>query len=124
MNERIKQLRKDLKMTQETFASKIAITRQYLSLLESNERVPSDLVLNAICQTFGVRREWLEYGDGPMYQDADPDSSAVLVPELVSVLEDHPALLDLMKKVVRHFKPSDWDRLNQIIDEAQKEEQL
>lgn len=123
MNERIKQLRKDLKLTQEAFASKIGITKSSICLLESGKNNPSDQTVMLICQTFGVRREWLEQGDGPMYQDADPDSSAALVPDLVSVLEDHPALLDLMKKVVRHFKPSDWDRLNQILDEAQKDEQ-
>ena len=123
MNERIKQLRKDLKLTQEAFASKIGITKSSICLLENGKNNPSDQTVMLICQTFGVRREWLEQGDGPMYQDADPDSSAALVPDLVSVLEDHPALLDLMKKVVRHFKPSDWDRLNQILDEAQKDEQ-
>ena len=123
MNERIKQLRKDLNLTQEAFASKIGIGKSALSRIESGFNNPSDQTVMLICQTFGVRREWLEHGDGPMYQDADPDSSAALVPDLVSVLEDHPALLDLMKKVVRHFKPSDWDRLNQILDEAQKDEQ-
>lgn len=123
MNERIKQLRKDLKLTQESFSSKVGITRQYLSLLESGERDPSDLVLNAICREFGVRRVWLEQGEGPMYMDADPDSPATLIPELMSVLSDHPALLDLLRKTIRHFKQSDWDRINQILDEAQKEQQ-
>ena len=123
MNERIKQLRKELKLTQEEFSSKIGIGKSALSRIESGSNNPSEQTILFICQTFGVCRDWLEFGEGPMYQDADPDSSAALVPDLVAVLEGHPALLDLMKKVVRRFKPSDWDRLDQLLDEAQKEEQ-
>ncbi len=58
-----------------------------------------------------------------MYEEQKQDGPGALVPDLVSALEGHPALLDMMKKVVRHMKPGDWDRLNQLLDDMREEEQ-
>lgn len=115
LGERIKMLRGET--SQQQFADKLSITRQYVALLESDKRDPSPLLIDSLCQKFGIRREWLELGHEPMYtKDASSEPEA-LVPELVSILADYPAILDAFQRIVGRMTPSDWDRLNALIDD-------
>lgn len=80
LGERIKMLRGE--SSQQEFADKLSITRQYVALLESDKRGPSPLLMDSLCQKFQVRREWLEFGDEPMYlkdlASSDEDLDIVL----------------------------------------------
>lgn len=67
INTRIKQLRKELKMTQHEFALRIGTTQNVLANYESGRRNPSSSVVNNICKTFNVREDWLRYGEGDMF---------------------------------------------------------
>lgn len=116
--ERIRTLRGN--MSQQTFADRLSITRQYVALLESDRREASPLLIDALCRKFHIRREWLETGKEPM---TDPDSSSApeaLVPDLVAILSEYPAVLELFQKIVGHMTSSDWKRLNDLLDEMQK----
>ncbi len=120
MNERIKKVRKTSGLTQEAFGQRIETTKASVSRLESGEYSPSNQTIKLICQEFGVSREWLVDGSGPMYMEQVPDGPGALVPELMAALQGRPALLEAMKKAVRHMRPNDWDRLNQLLDDIQK----
>ena len=72
-----------------------------------------------ICNHFGIRREWLELGEEPMKIADMPNSPEMLVPDLVAVLSEYPAVLALFQKVVGHMTPADWQRLNSLLDEVQ-----
>ena len=114
--ERIRTLRGN--MSQQNFADKLSITRQYVALLESDRREASPLLIDALCRKFHIRREWLETGNEPM---TDPDASftpEALVPDLVAVLSEYPAVLDMFQRVVGHMTPADWQRLNSLLDEV------
>ena len=39
-----------------------------------------------------------------------------LVPDLVAILADHPAVLSMVQRMVGLMAPSDWERLNQLLD--------
>lgn len=122
MNNRIKELRKSLNLTQEEFAIRLAITKASVSRLESGINNPSDQTIKLICSEFGIRREWLEFGHEPM-KAADMDNAPeTLVPDLVSILSAYPAVLDLFRKVVDHMTPADWLRLNALLDDIQNAE--
>lgn len=117
MNNRIKELRTSLNLTQEEFANRLAITKASVSRLESGVNNPSDQTVKLICSEFGVRREWLELGHEPM-KTADLDGAPeTLVPDLVAILSAYPAVLGLFRKVVDHMTPADWARLNALLDE-------
>lgn len=117
MNNRIKELRKSLNLTQEEFANRLAITKASVSRLESGINNPSDQTIKLICSEFCIRREWLEFGHEPM-KAADLDGAPeTLVPDLVSILSSYPAVLGLFRKVVDHMTPADWARLNALLDE-------
>ena len=110
IGERIKEIRiNDMNMNQSEFASKIGITRQYLSLLERNERTPSELVINAISREFGILREWIIAGEEPKF---DP-----LTPALTEVLTPHPETLRLMRIVAPHMTEASWKALNELLGE-------
>ena len=52
MNTRIQQIRKTAKMTQDEFAEKIGVSKNYVWMIEKGERVPSDRTVKDICREF------------------------------------------------------------------------
>ena len=80
MNERIEAVRKAQGLTQEQFAEKINLSRNYLWMLENGSRVPSDRTIKDICDKFGVCEEWLRTGEGEMTAtDAQSDKIAMTI---------------------------------------------
>ncbi len=66
MNNRIVQLRKSREWTQDEFAEKMGISKNYVSLIENGKKIPSDRLISDICQEFYVNDEWLRTGKGEM----------------------------------------------------------
>ncbi|WP_265822572.1 helix-turn-helix domain-containing protein [Geovibrio ferrireducens] len=64
--ERIKNIRKILKLNQKDFSDKIGINQSTLSQYESGTINPSKAVLISISNSFGVSIEWLLTGEGEM----------------------------------------------------------
>lgn len=123
MKERIKLLRKYLGMNQTEFGSRIGASQAMITSYETGRVVPDTSILLLICHEFGIRREWLETGEEPMYPEQVDDGPHALVPDLVDVLSDHPAVLAALRRVVRIMTPADWDRLNEIIDAVMEEQE-
>lgn len=68
MSERIRLLRRYLKLSQEEFAKKIGMTRSMVSNLELGllSEIP-DYKLEVISQAFNVSMHWLRTGEGEMF---------------------------------------------------------
>ncbi len=64
MNNRIKQLRLDLGLSQEAFGRQIKIQRSSVSKIETGENSPSDQTISLICKEFNVNENWLRTGEG------------------------------------------------------------
>lgn len=64
MNERIKALRKKLKLSQEEFGKRIGVGKTSISKIETGENNPSDQTVMLICNEFNVNEKWLRNGDG------------------------------------------------------------
>lgn len=73
MNERIRELRHYLDLTQQEFADRLGIKRNTIANYEIGRNEPVDSVLSLICREFNVREEWLRNGTGEMFQP-DPES--------------------------------------------------
>lgn len=73
MNERLKLLRKTLKLSQDAFAERIGMKGSSISLLESGGRNITEQVIKSICREFNVDYIWLTTGDGEMFVDTDDD---------------------------------------------------
>lgn len=67
MKDRIKTIRTHEGKTQQEFADKLGLSRNFVSLLESGDRQPSDRTLDDICRLYNVNRQWLDTGEGEMY---------------------------------------------------------
>lgn len=74
MKDRIKSVRKALKMTQQEFADRIGIKRNTVGLYEIGQSGISDTVIKAICREFDVNEEWLRTGSGPMFKEVDTEA--------------------------------------------------
>lgn len=72
MNERIKQIRRELGLTQAEFAERIGLKQNSIALIESGKRNISDQAVLSICREYGVNEEWLRTGDGDKFI---PDSN-------------------------------------------------
>ena len=71
MNTRIAFVRKNSGLNQQDFAEKIGLTKNYVSLMETGSRNPSDRTISDICREFGVDRIWLETGVGEPFRPVD-----------------------------------------------------
>ena len=67
IGERIKQLRKELGMTQAVFAERIGIRQNSVAVIEMGKNMPSDQTVAFICREFRVNEEWLRTGAGEMF---------------------------------------------------------
>lgn len=66
MNKRIALVRKQSGLNQQDFADKIGLTKNYVSLMETGARSPSDRTISDICRIFDIQEEWLRHGLEPM----------------------------------------------------------
>jgi transcriptional regulator with XRE-family HTH domain len=67
VSDRIKQLRKSLRMSQVEFAKAIYVSNGYIAELEGDFRKVNDRIIRLIVLTFGVSESWLKTGEGEMY---------------------------------------------------------
>lgn len=88
MNERISQVRKSAGLTQEKFAARIGLTRNFVWMIEKGERIPSDRTIADICREFGVSETWLRTGQGQMLLDLGEDAELTQVLAQIQVSDD------------------------------------
>lgn len=101
INERIKAVRKELKMTQLDFAAKLFMTNDAISNIERGLNPPASRTIELICKTFNVSKEWLETGEGEMFLlPLDEDA------ELFAALQKYgngSATIETLKAILRMY---------------------
>ena len=65
IGERIKLLRKELKMSQAEFGQRIGLKQAAIGLYENGNRSVSEQSITLISQVYQIREEWLRTGNGP-----------------------------------------------------------
>ena len=73
INERIKYIRKDLKMSQKDFGEKIGLKPNSLSDIETEKNSVTEQTLKAVCREFNVSEQWLRKGTGEIYKFVQTD---------------------------------------------------
>lgn len=66
VNDRIKELRIELKMTQEDFGNRIGLSKSGISNIENGARGIRERHIKLICSMFNVSEAWLKTGEGPI----------------------------------------------------------
>lgn len=64
-NERLKEIRKELGITQKEFADTLGITQGSYSLYESQSRTLKDYMLKSLAERYGINPNWISTGEGP-----------------------------------------------------------
>ena len=67
LKDRIKEVRKSVKLNQSDFGAKIGVKGNAVGNYELGLRSPSDAIIFSICREFGVSEVWLRTGEGEMY---------------------------------------------------------
>lgn len=69
MNERLRELRRSMNLTQQEFANRIGITRNTLASYETGKSNPGDAAVSLICSKLNVSEVWLRTGEGEMFRE-------------------------------------------------------
>lgn len=121
MKDRIKQIRKENKLTQLDFAKRIGVKRNTIATYETGARIPSDAVIHSICREFLVSEVWLRSGKGSPHTEMDSDEEFIRIMEQINMSDD-----DLIKRIIKaYWYMSDEEKavIKKLIDEfhGQKE---
>lgn len=106
MNNRIKEVRKDHHLTQVKFGERIGMKQNSIAQLEMGKFTPSDIVIQSICREFGVHREWLENGRGPMYREKPAGGIEKEIQDILGV--DDPFAVAVLASLAK-MPPQFWD---------------
>ena len=67
INDRLKQLRESLGLSQAAFGQKIGLERSSMSAIEHNQRKLTPRSIRDVCREYNVSEEWLTTGSGEMF---------------------------------------------------------
>ena len=119
MNERIKLLRKELNLSQELFADRLGLTKNYISLVENGNRNLSEQSQKILCSLYNVNEEWLKSGTGEMFCQIDKnDEISKLFGEVIKESDG-----DFKRRLVNALAKLDddgWNTLETLIDSISK----
>lgn len=77
VNERVKELRTSLGLSQEEFGKKIGISKSGVSSIENEQRNVTNKHIKLLVLEFGVNEEWLRTGEGEMFIKLSRDDELV-----------------------------------------------
>ena len=123
MNERIALVRKSLGLTQEKFAEQVGLSRNFMWMIESGTRVPSDRTISDICREFNVNETWLRTGEGEMFNQITRTEKITAF--LTDITADEGD--DFKRRFVEmlaELEPEDWKLLERMAEKLQKKEGL
>lgn len=115
MNERIRKIRKDAKLTQSEFGECVGASYTAIAKYEAGKVIPDKAMQMLICSKFNVSEQWLETGEGEPYQRG-------LVPQLVHALRNAPALRAGLERLLDVMDDEDWRILNEVVRKAIQKE--
>lgn len=78
INERFREVREHLKLSQDDFANMANRTRSEIKNIEYNKTSPKEEVIKAVCAAHGINRRYLEFGEEPMLMPAPEEDTAYI----------------------------------------------
>lgn len=122
MNERIALVRKENDLTQDDFAMRLGLTKNFISLIETGKREPSDRTIKDICLKFGVNETWLRTGEGEMLvPKTKEDAIAELTLKLLAEKED--SFKNRLIAALAEMSEDQWEMLADLFEKIVKKEQ-
>lgn len=120
-NDRIKEARKSLGLTQDKFGERLGVGRSAISNIEAGSRGVTDQLRLAVCREFNVSEDWLRTGGGSMFVESDEDEE--ITKFLGDILTDKPDFRRRLVSVLARMTPDEWALLEEKIRELSEEGQ-
>lgn len=115
MKDRFKELRKELNVTQQEFADKLKISRNFVAQIEMGSKVPSDRTIDDVCREFNVNEEWLRTGNGDMFVPGIKDKQiSTMLADVMKSGED--SFRHRLVSALARLDDEGWDNLEKLID--------
>lgn len=121
IGERVKELRKQINLTQQAFADRLNLKRNTVGSYEVNVVEPSDRTISDICREFNVNETWLRTGEGEMFNQIT--RSEKITAFLADITADEGD--DFKRRFVEilaELEPEDWKLLERMARKLQKKE--
>lgn len=122
MKDRLKLLRKTLNKKQREIADRLGVAPGVVGAWESGSNKPGKARVYQICKEFNVRREWLENGEGEMFEPVESLSEDEIfvkkVKELIEALPESQRELCLKtaREIVDGMSPTMLGQFNGTIN--------
>lgn len=134
MKNRVKELRKSLGLSQESFGEKLGVTKSSVSNMESGRFNVTDTIVKLICKEFNVNEYWLRDGEGPMFRPVKSVDNELSI-EIAKLINSDDAftkqcvlqylkLSEESKELFKNFLVSVVDGCNEENKKAAPEEPL
>lgn len=107
INERIRALRKELKLTQKDFGTRIGLKHGTVSWMEKDGNSIIDQNISFICNAFHVNEQWLRSGEGDMYAENDDI--------LLNQITEHYKLTPDQQALIRSFLELTTDQRDAVV---------
>lgn len=103
IRDRILFLLDEKEITKTEFASKLNITQAYVSKITNKGAIPSDRLIEDICEKFGVNESWLRTGEGEMFSEVPAEDEYFKAVTQISKSNDKLA----MQAIIEYWKLDD-----------------
>lgn len=122
MKDRFKELREALSLTQQKFADRLDISRNFVAQIEMGNKIPSERTVKDICREFKVNYEWLTEGTGEMFiQNKRKSEIADFVGSVLNGEADSFKIR--LVEILANLNESEWETLQKLANTlADKEE--
>lgn len=98
INERVKAIRKSLKLSQDEFGKRLGVSRGVITNIEFNKTEPKPLFIDLLCREFNVDENWLRTGEGEMFLQLDEDAELDLIFTEIELSDD-----DIIKQIIKSY---------------------
>lgn len=106
LHNRIKSLRKELKLTQEKFGEKLGMKKNSISQIENGVNALTEQLLVSICREFSVNENWLRTGDGKMFVEVPAEDEYFKAVTQISKSKDKLA----MQAIIEYWNLDDTSK--------------
>ena len=111
--ERIENLIKQLGITKTKFAEKLSVSQPYISKIIISGYVPSDRLIEDICEKFNANEKWLRTGEGEMF--IRKTRSETIADFMVDMLnEEEPSYKKRLIEALAELSTDEWKLLENI----------
>lgn len=118
INERIKQIRKYLRLSQPEFGKHLGVSRDVIANIDRDAVEPKMIFLEHLCQVYKVNPDWLLHGEGEMFFDSPEDKDEDELADFFNAVLSNkkPEACKNTMLVFSRIKDDQWELVGSILD--------